>query len=232
MFRYWLFFCLLLIISSACSPAASEATAPQPVDSEEVSMDDHDEEQHEEHDDDHEETHDEDHDGDHEHEEQGEAEEHREHGAHEHGAAIMTIAWSGNELAIDLETPAYNVVGFEYAPTSAEEIALLDESVAALEVGDLLQLSPEAECTVSSAVVKTDLKEAAHEEDGGAAETHSDIDIAYAVQCQNPDDLESLDANGLFVRFPNFEVLQVQWISDTQQSASELTPDDPVVLLR
>ncbi len=241
MFRISLLIGLLLIVATACAPAASEATVPQPAENEEMSVDQHeddnDDEQDDDHNDDHGEEHDEEdehdehdeHGEDEDHDEHGEDEEHRDHGAHEHGAAILTIAWSGNELAIDLETPAYNVVGFEYTPTSEEEKALLDESVVALEAGDLLQLSQEAECTVTSADVQTELKEAAHEEEDEEEESHSDIDIAYSVLCQNPDDLESLDASALFVRFPNFEALQVQWISDTQQSAVELTPDDAVV---
>ena len=241
MFRISLFIGLLLIVATACAPAASEATVPQPAENEEMSADEHEDDHDDEHDDDHNDDHGEEHDEEDEHNEHGEVEdhdehgedeEHREHGAHEHGAAILTIAWSGNELAIDLETPAYNVVGFEYAPTSDEEKALLDESVVALESGDLLQFSPEAECTVTSTVVQTELDEEAHEEAGEDEETHSDIDIAYAVTCQNPDDLESLDASALFAHFPNFEALQVQWISDTQQSAAELTPDDTVVSLR
>jgi hypothetical protein len=224
MFRYWLIICLLLLVSVACSPTTSEATEPQSVEGEEMSD--------EEHTDDHNDEHDDKHDEEEEHEEHEEDADHREHGAHEHGAAILTIAWSGNDLAIDLETPAYNVVGFEYAPTSEEEKALLDESIAALEAEGLLQLSPEADCIFTSANVQTELSEAEHEEEEDAEETHSDIDVAYAVQCENPDDLESLDASGLFARFPNFESLEVQWISDTQQSATELTQDDPVVSLR
>ncbi len=226
MFRYLLIICLLLMVSAACSPTAEEAAEPQPATGENMSG-----EEHEQEDEDNEE-HDVEHGEEDEHEEHEEDDDHRDHDAHEHGAATLTIAWSGNELAIDLETPAYNVVGFEYAPASEEEKALFEESVAALEAGNLLQLSPEADCTFTSAVVETELDEAEHEEGEEEEETHSDIDVAYSVQCQNPDDLESLDASGLFDRFPNFEEVQVQWISDTQQSTTELTPDDPIVSLR
>ncbi len=211
MFRYLLIICLFLMASIACSSTTSEAIEPQPVEIKEVS------EEEQELEDDHNDEHDD------------EDNIPREHGAHEHGAATLTIAWSGNELAIDLETPAFNVLGFEYAPTSEEEKSLLDESVAALEAANLLQLSPKANCTFTSAVVQTDLSEAANAEEDEETETHSDIDVAYAVQCQNPDELESLDADGLFARFPNFVALQVQWVSDTQQSALELTADDPIV---
>ena len=221
MFRYLLIICLLLV-TSACSPATTES---QPVESEETSAEEQ-EDNHDEDNDDHDEHEDvdehDDHDDEDEHDDHDD-DDNREHGAHEHGAAALTIAWSGNELAIDLETPAYNVVGFEYAPTSEEDIEVLDESVAALEAGNLLQFSPEADCIITTAVVETEMSEAE------AEETHSDIDVTYSVVCQTPDKLESLDASGLFTRFPNFEALQVQWISDTQQSATEITADNPIV---
>ncbi|MEZ4728594.1 MAG: DUF2796 domain-containing protein [Caldilineaceae bacterium] len=309
--------------------------------------------------------------------------EHREHGAHVHGAAALMIAWSGSEMAIDLETPAYNVLGFEYTPTSDEEKALLAESVAALEAGDLLLVNSDAECTVVSADVQTTLSEEAHteehghdeekspvehackhlaegpevavtaaadmantaavtgthirldvtlaagegylaytaeeageyifyadsaitltlqpadgepiqpettlaaealadcpgfiaaytfdlaagdnilaitnadastessivrlvveavggehehgehehadDEEGHAEEVHSDIDVAYNLTCQQPENIASLDAGALFARFPNFADIEVQWVSDTQQSAAELTPENPML---
>ena len=229
MLRYVLLIGLLLTSSAACtSPvvqtqttAAQEMHEDEPVHEQEHSDEEEDEHEHEEeHNDEHEATHEAD-------------EDHREHGAHEHGAAELMIAWSGNDLAIDLQTPAYNVLGFEYAPSTDVEQALLDQSVADLESGDLLQFSPDANCTLMSAAVKTELAEEAHEEDEEAheaeEETHSDIDVSYNIQCQQPDKLESLDVSKLFGQFPNFEALRAQWVSDDQQSAKDLTPDDPVL---
>jgi len=323
--------------------------------------------------------------GEHDHED---ATEHREHGAHVHGAAALMIAWSGNDMAIDLETPAYNILGFEYAPASEEEKALLAESVATLEAGDLLQLNPDAECTVVSANVQTTLSEEGHEheeekspvehackhlaegpevavtaaaaadlagttavtgthirldvtlaasegyiaytaaeageyifyadsavtlalqhadgemiqpestlaadaladcpsfvtaftfdlaagdnilaitnadgssettlvhlvveavggdhehgehededeaghadhdEEGHAEEVHSDVDAAYNLTCRQPENIASIDAGALFAQFPNFAEIEVQWVSDTQQSAGDLTPENPVL---
>ena len=68
-----------------------------------------------------------------------------------------------------------------------------------------------------------------NEEDDHADEeegTHSDIEAAYSVECQQPDQLTELDITALFSQFPNFEDLQVQWVSDTQQSADTLTSDN------
>lgn len=239
MLKYGILICLLLMFSAACTSTATES---QPTESEEMHEDEHNKEEHDEdeHDeDDHsDDTHSEaEHEGEHEDEDDHEADEdHREHGAHEHGAAELLIAWSGNELAIDLETPAYNVLGFEYAPTSDDEQALLEESVAILETGELIQFSPDANCTVTSASVETELAEEAHEdeeehdeEEHEDDEVHSDIHVSYNIQCQQPDNLETLDVSALFTRFPNFEDLRAQWVSDAQQSAKDLTPDDFVL---
>jgi hypothetical protein len=128
------------------------------------------------------------------------------------------------------------VLGFEHAPSTTAEEALLNESLAALQEGNLLQiLAADAECTLSDAVVNSTIgeeeheEEAEHEEEEG--EVHSDIDVSYTFQCQNPEQIEMVDASDLFAQFPNFEELQVQWVSDTQQSSAELTPDNPVLEL-
>lgn len=257
MLRYRLLICLLFVFATACVPATSDTIEPQTAASAAASETAHEAE--DEHGEDEPNNKDADEhgqeEGDHSDEDENER---REHGAHEHGAAALMIAWSGNEMAIDLQTPTYNVLGFEYAPTSDEEKALLMESVAALEEGGLLQLSPDAECTLVSASVQTEFTkeghdsdeeghdkeghdeeghdsdeeghgEEGHDEESHDEETHSDIAISYNLECQQPDNIASLDASELFAQFPNFEDIQVQWISDTQQSAADLTPDTPVL---
>ena len=144
--RYLLVVTFILMWVTACSADTSEESASTQVITEEAHDEDHNTDEHEEehghgeeeheHDEDEDHGHDEDHEHgaeDHEHDE----DQKREHGAHEHGVAELFIAWSGGEMAIDLRTPAYNVVGFEYVPTTDAEIALLEESIAVLEEGTL-----------------------------------------------------------------------------------------------
>ncbi|MEM7125355.1 MAG: DUF2796 domain-containing protein [Chloroflexota bacterium] len=310
MLRYLLVTCFLIIFAVACAPVALDTAEPQTADSAESS--DMAQEAEEEHSDEDADEHGEE--GDHSDEEESDEHGHdgdgerRELGAHEHGVAELMIAWSGNDVAIDLQTPAFNVLGFEYEPTSDEEKALMAESVAALEAGGLLQLSPEAGCTLVSATVQTAYSEEGHDEeshseeghdedaeghdgeghdedaeghsdeeghdedgeghsdeeghdedaeghdgeghdedaeghdgeghgeeghdeDDHSEEVHSDIDVSYNLECQQPENLASVDASALFAQFPNFEDIDVQWISDTQQSAGELTPDNPTLSL-
>ncbi|MCB8944787.1 MAG: DUF2796 domain-containing protein [Ardenticatenaceae bacterium] len=229
MFRYLTLICLLIGLTAACTPTTQEPTETQLTESEEMHEDEHESEEDHDHEDEA------DHEDEHEHEE---GDDHREHGAHEHGVAELTIAWSGNELAIDLETPAFNILGFEHSPHTEEEQKLLDESLATLEEGNLLLILPQdADCTLMDTAVHTELGEADHadedaEHDEAEEETHSDIDVAYNIQCQHPDKIEALDASELFAHFPNFEALHVQWVSDTQQSAQDLTPDDSLLSLK
>lgn len=223
---------MLLLLLVACGPAEAENNVSAPTAAADTVADEAETEHEEdsEHDDDH----------DHEEDEHDSAEhdedEHREHEAHEHGVAAMTVAWSGQELLIDLETPGFNVLGFEYAPASDAEKAEFAESVALLESGDFLAFNAEAACTLLSAEVDSVYAEGAeHEaeaEHEDEAETHSDIDVAYSVRCENPAELTELDLNGLFTQFPNFAELRVQWVSDTAQSAQELTPAAAVLELR
>lgn len=233
MFRYYLLL-LLLIATIGCAPNASESTETQSTTTDNHTDDDenHDDHaadddgaEHDDHIDD-----DVDHD-DHAADNHENEDSRREHDAHEHGAAELTIAWSGNRLAVDLDSPAFNVLGFEYAPSSDAEIALADESVQFLEAGTFLQFTPAAECVLISADIETEFSEEEHEEEEHDEEeaTHSDIEAAYAIECQQPDELTELDMSGLFDQFPNFEDLQVQWISDTQQSADTLTPNDTML---
>jgi hypothetical protein len=215
MHNYLCFICLMLTLTAACSAPAQAPTKSQLTESEAV---DEEEENHEEEDD---------------HEA---GDEHREFDSHEHGTAELTIAWIGNEVAIELQTPAFNIVGFEHAPTSEAERELLDESLAALQAGNLLLIrDPEAECNVIEATVHAEMEEeeeTAETHDETEAESHSDIEVVYHFQCQQPDRIESLDASELFAYFPNFEQLHAQWVSETEQSAKELTPQDPRLPLR
>ncbi len=160
--------CFVLLVA-ACTPAPAEMNADLNSDSVETPTaeptdEDHGDEDHGDGDHD---------DGDHGDEDHNDGDERRELGAHEHGAAELTVAMAGGEVAIDLQTPAFNVLGFEYAPASEEEKTLLTESVAALAAGNLLQLDPSAGCTLVEADVDSELLE----------DDHGDEDQTMATKC-------------------------------------------------
>lgn len=231
-------FFLLVIGTAACSPSAapvaeSPSEGPAVSSGNEPEHEDESDAMHEEAG--HDEAHEEVEEAGHEHEE----DEHREHGPHEHGTATLSIAWSGNDMEIDLDTPGFNLFGFEHAPTTDEETQAINTAVQDLESGALLRLNSEAACLVTDATTVTTMMSHEGEEDaehdetdhGEEEEVHSDVEAQFSLSCESPEDIQSLDLSAFFERFPNFEVLNVQWVSDTGQSAAELTAESPTLSL-
>ncbi|MDJ0834176.1 MAG: DUF2796 domain-containing protein [Gammaproteobacteria bacterium] len=63
-------------------------------------------------------------------------------------------------------------------------------------------------------------------------EMHSEFDITLSFTCARPGRLKSVDARGLFQRFRNMEDIDVQWITDSKQSATELSRGKGIISLQ
>lgn len=176
--------------------------------------------------------------------------EHRQHEAHVHGIAALNLVLEGNEVWVELDSPAANIVGFEHAPSSADDHAALDRAVATLHDGDrLFVFNDEAGCRMETATVTSELldeeREGHAEGKGGAhgqgeghdhgehtgeheGEAHSDIEAAYHFECDAPDKLTALTVE-LFEAFSGMEKIKVQYVIESKQGAAELTAKDQVV---
>jgi hypothetical protein len=178
------------------------------------------------------------HDREHDHSHDGE---HRQHGAHVHGTAALNLALDGNEVHVELDSPAANVVGFEHAPASEADHAALAKAIATLADGDrLFRFNVEAGCRMEDAKINSALldeehgthaddhehEEHVHDEHKG--ETHSDIDAAYHFECDQPGRLTQLTVE-LFEAFPGMEKLNVQYVIESKQGAAELTSSRHVI---
>lgn len=99
---------------------------------------------------------------------------HREHGAHVHGIGQMNVVLDGNTLAIELDSPAANLVGFEHAPRDEAEEAVLEQAVARLrDAAALFALPAAAQCQIEAIELKSALLEhEADEEHGHHHEEH------------------------------------------------------------
>lgn len=177
--------------------------------------------------------------------------EHRQQGAHVHGIAALNLALEGQEVHLELDSPAANIVGFEHTPSSEADHAALDKAIGTLKDGDrLFRFNADAGCRLEEAAVTTALLDEehkghadehdhekhdghdhdehdheAHEREG---ETHSDIEAAYHFECDRPGKLAQLTVE-LFAAFPGTEKLNVQYVTESKQGAVELTPADHVV---
>ena len=179
---------------------------------------------------------------------------HREHKAHAHGHGQLNIALEGNELHIELDSPAANIVGFEYAARTDQERRQVNEAMHELQQPESLFVTEaDAGCHSIHVNVDADLiagkshaghqeqdhdkdhhkeghgKEAHHDEDHHK-ETHSDVSVQYVFRCAHTGNLKSIYVK-LFERFPNTETLKVQFIGESGQKAVTLKKASPVFRL-
>jgi hypothetical protein len=179
-----------------------------------------------------------DHEHDHKHEQ-----DHRQYGTHVHGIGELNLVLEGGEVHLVLNSPAANIVGFEHAPSSAEDHAALERAVGKLEQGDgLFRFDSAAGCRMDTVRVTSALiedKHAGHEKDhdhdhGHDAkdqhdhESHADIEASYRFTCRDPGRITRLDVE-LFASFPGTEKLEVQYVMQDRQGAAELTARRHVV---
>ncbi|WP_298842378.1 DUF2796 domain-containing protein [uncultured Roseobacter sp.] len=102
------------------------------------------------------------------------AEETRQMDAHEHGVGALNIAVDGTTVLMELTAPGADIVGFEYAASSAEDRRAVDAAVAALATPmDLFVVPAAAGCSVTAARAALELEEA-HEDHDGDAHGHDD----------------------------------------------------------
>ena len=170
------------------------------------------------------------------------AEEKRHHGAHEHGVANLNIAVEGNNVYIEFSSPSANIVGFEHHPRTHDQKDAVKDAVKKLKQGDaLFILSAGSKSRLVKSSVDTDIdkdadhhseSEHAHGEEGHHGqeehheadehERHSEFKAEYHFVCKKPDRLSQIDVK-LFRVFPGIEHIEVQLITETKQTAVELT---------
>jgi hypothetical protein len=177
--------------------------------------------------------------------------EQRHHDAHVHGIAHLNAAVEGTSLHLEFISPAANIVGFEHEPRTPEQKEGVRNAIEKLEDGSkLFVLSPEAQCRLSKSSVKTDIEHDAdhdadaghkhghekdahhgkgedsnqehHEENEDEHARHSEFHSEYRFVCKNPGKLSQMDVM-LIQSFPGIEHIEVQLLTETKQSAQELT---------
>ena len=165
------------------------------------------------------------------------AQETRELDAHEHGHSALDIAFEGNEVSIDLQAPGDDIVGFEYAPSSAEDREKVDAAIVSLADPLALFVMPDA-AGCSATDVSTEVlyghgegeehesHEGAEEMEGG--EGHSEFQASYRLRCDDPGAIDAIDI-AFFETFPNAQEFDIQMVSDAGSTGLEVTRDDPTL---
>lgn len=160
------------------------------------------------------------------------AEEKRQHGAHVHGIATLNIAVEGNNIYIEFSSPSANIVGFGHSPRTPEQKDAVADAVTKLQKVDslfLLSARSESKLVKSSVNTTIDKEHQGHEEkrdgnhgDAGEHERHSEFEAQYQFVCQKPDKLSQIEVM-LFRAFPGIEQIKVQLLTESKQTAVEMT---------
>ncbi|WP_287419539.1 DUF2796 domain-containing protein [Reinekea sp.] len=119
------------------------------------------------------------------------AAENRQHDAHEHGAAMLGMAQQGKLIQMELDSPAFNMVGFEHTPSNANEEEKVALMLAQLKMGSILFTFPAAaKCQLVNVDISSGLFEASHsdENDHDSDSDHSDDEDDHGSVSDHSDD--------------------------------------------
>ena len=155
------------------------------------------------------------------------------HGAaHEHGRAQLNIVLEGQTLALALESPAANLLGFEHQARTTEQKNRVTQVQNQLrQPGPWLKLPLAAHCQLEHQQLEGAVFDTASEVAAEAEShmDHMDIEVHYEFACPHPEHIKRLDFAGLLQSFPAIQALQVQLIGPSGQQGLELTPTHPSV---
>jgi hypothetical protein len=153
---------------------------------------------------------------DHEHHEH----EHHDHAsaeAHVHGEAELNIVVDGEDVLIEFISPLENLLGFEYAPETAEQKRAYQELETHLTDYRALFSLSNAQCEQTEQHNEAPFSG----EHAGHAEWHGE----YHLHCKGLDGTVSLQPT-LFSSYPGVEKLNIQLITGLGQSQFILSDDN------
>ena len=164
------------------------------------------------------------------------------HDAHLHGYAELTIALEGDLLEINFESPAFNIVGFEYKAKTRREIQTVKESQALLEAPERIFSFKGTKCNLKSSEANLANLDDAHKilrkvepdeyhEHDEHDEQHSQISSDYVYICDSGRKLTGLEIE-LIRYFPAIHELRVMWVTDEGQGGVNLTKSSKTVVIR
>ena len=150
-----------------------------------------------------------------------------QHAPHEHGAATLTIAIDANQIEIDLESPADNIFGFEYVPSSNEDKQKVKDAVKQLKVAKTLFTIPDAaQCHLDQVNVSSPMLERTHIENKKETNAHNDVDASWYYSCQSSEQLTSITPHFFSIFSSGFKQLKVEWLTPSGASSRMLRDDE------
>ncbi|MCR2745426.1 DUF2796 domain-containing protein [Limnobacter parvus] len=157
--------------------------------------------------------------------------------AHVHGAGELEVVQDGKGLFISLNTPLYNVLGFEHMPKTDAERVKARRVTSLLKANGLFLFSNAAQCKRTAHKIYSEVlnphshgpqdDHQHHDSESG----HSDLRVAYEFECEKPAALKQIEVR-LFRQFPAFEKIEVQALFPSGQIGASLTPKQNILVIQ
>ena len=155
--------------------------------------------------------------------------------SHTHGDASLAMVLENAVITVELDTPLYNLLGFEHAAETAAQKAAVEKAETILSKGGpLFVFNSEAGCTIAAQTISVELDVDGHddhEEEGHDDEhhddehddedTHKDANLQYEYRCSRPKALEHVTVN-LFKHFENLTELDLVYLGPNTQKQVEI----------
>ena len=170
--------------------------------------------------------------------------------SHVHGGAVLSVVSENNTIFMELETPLYNLLGFEYEPkTSEEETHVSDVETRLSKPQNLIRFNADANCTYDTLENRVTLFETHMDEDEAQSDhghdddhiehgeenhdddhddadhdaDHKDVILKYGLRCISPNKLKNIEVL-FFDDFPFFTALELVYLGPSQQMSADLSP--------
>jgi len=163
--------------------------------------------------------------------------------SHTHGDASVSMVLEGSVITVELDTPLYNLLGFEHEADTATQKAIVLKAESVLSKGaSLFMFNSDAGCSILHDTISVELghhedkdahsdheddhegdhEDDEHEDDEAHDETHKDVVLQYEYQCQTPKALKNVTVN-LFEHFENLTELDLVYLGPNTQKQAELS---------
>lgn len=167
-----------------------------------------------------------------------------QHDAHVHGHAELAVAIDeSGVLQVEFRSPAYDIYGFERAPESDAETAIIAEANARFAVfGDVVSFSG-GQCEIVSFQISWGAghEDGEHDHHDGhdhhddhdqhnEQADHGDVHVTYSGRCAQPDRINAVSTN-LLDRFESLSEIDGVFLSPTRQLGLEFTQSQTSVRL-
>ena len=137
--------------------------------------------------------------------------------AHVHGQVRLDIAIEGPSVAIQMEAPLDNFIGFERAPRNAAESQAVEQAVTQLRAADaLFTIDPAGNCKLGPVQLRAPVLGLGKDAPAAASGDHGDLDATFAFNCTNAAAVKFIDV-GLFTAFKGPRQIDAQIASPQGQ---------------